>query len=107
MNIDYKENMPKADWMSQMSFLKMHRVDNPEAILKEFVVISKNICCFKSGLEDVFSRYYKQIPFTQIKEMAVDGNRTVCFFIVMKKSWWEFVENMYDGDLSQFAQTSK
>lgn len=107
MRFDYKENMPQTDWTSQIAFLKKHKVDNPEMLLKKYVVISKNVCCFKFGLEDEYEKYYKQIPFTKIKEQAVDRNRTVCFFIVMERSWWEFVESMHNGDLTKFIRSEK
>ena len=100
MNFDYRENMPRTDWVSQMAFLKKHGVDHPERWVKDYVFISKSVYCFKHCLEAEFDEHYKTLPFTQIKGFGVRGNTTTNFFIVMRRDWWEHIERTHNGDLS-------
>ena len=100
MKFDYRENMPRTDWVSQMAFLKKHGVDNPEKWVKDYVFISKSVSDDRRDLEAEFDENYKALPFTQIKGFSARGNTIVNFFIVMKRDWWEHISRTHNGDLS-------
>lgn len=101
---DYKEKMPSTDYTSQLEFLKKHNVDSPDCFLDKYRIISTRVCCFKHCLEDEFKQYYECLPTTEIKGVSVDGNRTTCFFIVMSKSWWDYMEKIHSGDLNVYVK---
>ena len=100
---DYKKNMPGTDLKSQIAFLKENGVVDPERVANEYVVISNQVFCFKSCLENEYAEHYSKLPFTKIKGFSVFGNRTTYFFIVMEKRWWWLVD-MHDGDFNRYAK---
>ena len=108
MLFDYNASKPPVmDFLGQMEILRGLKVDNPEAILvRDYVIISKYGYTQYYGnpdqVESEYTKYYKDFyPIIQLKLVSIDHRHTG-WLIVMQKDAWDFVKNMYDGDLNEY-----
>ena len=98
MSFDYNGMLPNPKHFK-------HEIDNPEQWLKKYVIISTRICAFSNDAKDYYNTHYRIFPHTRVIGFPVRNNTTTNFFIVMDKSWWDFVKRVYNGDLNRYYQS--
>lgn len=97
MSFNYNEKLPNPN-----NFI--NEIHKPEKWLNNYVIISTVVSAFYDNALDYYNEHYRIFPHTRVVGCPVRKNTTTNFFIVMDKSWWNFVKTMYNGDLNRYYQ---